>query len=298
MATEPQPAPASEDLAAVLCRISETYGRGICREPQRVAAMLKDLCPERRRESFLLVSALREHVVADLVGMLDSVPEDMLVERSVGKLRDNLGLSEDSARWAVESWIPACRVLATAPDRPLRFETPETGPLEVVQGVRRPVDWAWLGLCLGAVASVAAALGVMTRFTFYHYWASFRDWSMETLLLVSSLAACGFALAAVARGFRGRKAPNQRALDPNRAAGAMLVEVVTLLALPLAPTLAVGMWAAEWIGELHVMGQPHDLSFHLGRMLQSLAVAGFVYAWVRSMIAIQGRIASSMVRLR
>ena len=63
----PIEAEAPADLVTVLCRISDTYGRSICREPQRLAAMLLDICPDRRRESFLLVSALREQVVGDLL---------------------------------------------------------------------------------------------------------------------------------------------------------------------------------------------------------------------------------------
>jgi hypothetical protein len=67
--------------------------------------MLHDLCPEQSRESFLLVAALRQRVVLDMVGKLDSLPEEVLVARGSGRLRDNLGLAEDSARWAVESWL-------------------------------------------------------------------------------------------------------------------------------------------------------------------------------------------------
>jgi hypothetical protein len=78
----------------------------------------------------------------------------------------------------------------------------------------------------------------------------------------------------------------------------MLVEVVTLLVLPLASVLALALWAAEWVGWLHFTGQPHDLSFHLGRILESLVLGLFLFFWVRSMTVIQGRIASSMVRRR
>jgi hypothetical protein len=310
MAAEPHaalgevPQPSGEDLRVALCRISEMYGRGICRQPQRVAAMLRDLCPEQRRENFLLIAALREGVVSDLVAGLDSVPDEMLLARGAGKLREHLGLSEDSARWSVESWLPACRVLVTAPDKPLRYDEPETpaGPepaaLPEAPLVARQVDWAWLCLCAAALACSAVAVCTMIRSSFFHTWTNFGGWLMETAVLASGLAAAGFGLALTARAIASRRAPNQRSLDPNRAAGAMLLEVLTLLSLPLVPVLSVAMWAAEWIGQLHIAGQPHNLEFQFGRILQTLVVGFFLYRWMPLMTAIQGKIASSMVRAR
>jgi hypothetical protein len=293
----------SQDLRAILCRLSETYGRGICREPQRVAAMLGDLCPERRRESFLIVSALRERVVADLVASIDTVPEDILVTRGIRTLCDHLGLAEDSARWAVESWLPASRVLATAPDRPLRFaveevETPADPAIEAPPTQRQNVDWAWLGWCVAAIACSGMALATVAFAALFHAWASFGGWLLQVGRMAAGLAGAGFGLALVVRAIEGRPAPDQRVLDPNRAGGAMLIEVLTLLALPMAPVLSVTLWAAEWIGELHIAGRPHDLSFQLANILQSLLLAWFLYHWWRMMTIVQGRIASSMVRSR
>ena len=311
MAAEPNtalgdvPRPQGEDLRVALCRISETYGRGVFRQPQRVAAMLRDLCPGQRRESFLLVAALREGVVSDLVAGLDSFPDELLFARGAGKLREHLGLSEDSARWSVESWLPACRVLATAPDPPLRFDGEESSaeaePPPLPDGpplAPRFLDWPWLGLCAAAVLCSLTAISTVMRSAFFHYWSTFGEWFVESAVLASGLAVAGVGLALTARALAKRKAPNQRSLDPNRAAGAMMVEVLALLTLPLVPVLSAGMWAAEWIGELHLAGQPHNLEFHFGRILQSLLLALFLYKWIPLMIAIQGKIASSMVRSR
>src|SRR5262249_47567153 len=120
----------------------------------------------------------------------------------------------------------------------------------------------------------------------------------ETGLMSVGLAASTGGLYAAARQFRKRKAPDQRLLDVNRSAAAMLVEVAALLALPLAPTLSLALWSAEWVGGLHISGQPHDLTFQLGRILQTLVLGLCLYLWMKQMITIQGRIASSMVRSR
>lgn len=300
----PTEAEAPADLATVLCRLSDTYGRSICREPQRVAAMLLDICPDRRRESFLLVSALREHVVTDLMGGLDVVPEAVLIARGVHKLRDNLGLAEDSARWAVESWLPAARILSTAPERPMRMASEEREPVASVvetppaESRRPPVDWPWLGLCAGALVCAAAAIVTVARFALFHYWVSLQGWATETALLAAPLAACAIGVSAIAAALAKRTAPDHRLLDPNRAAFALLVEVTVLLALPLVPVVSVAMWAMEWVRANHLTGQPHDLTFHLGRMLQSLLLGLFLYLWLPRMTKIQGCLASSMVRRR
>ena len=125
--TSPQPVAGDDEPKLALCKIVETYGRGILREPQRLEAMLRDVCPGSRREVFLLVAAVKEQIVTDLVVSLDVVPEDLLVARGARRLSESLGLTEDSARWAIESWLPASRLAAAAPDLPLRIDLPGGG---------------------------------------------------------------------------------------------------------------------------------------------------------------------------
>jgi hypothetical protein len=78
----------------------------------------------------------------------------------------------------------------------------------------------------------------------------------------------------------------------------MLLDVAVLLALPLFVVGAPAVWVAEWVFVLHVNGQPHDLTFQLGRILQSVVLTIALFLWIRIMIAIQGRIASSLIRMR
>src|SRR5277367_6020980 len=142
----------SEPLQA-LCQLSETYGRALCREPQKVEAMLRDLCPESKREIFLLVSALKEQIVPDLmsvqVGAVGGVPEEIIVSRSRRKLADNLGLNEESATWAVDSWLQASRILAATPDVPLPVYGNSSQYEETTSSTlpQPGLDWIWLALC-------------------------------------------------------------------------------------------------------------------------------------------------------
>jgi len=80
-----------------------TQGPGVCDDPRRVEAYLKDFCGQHKREIFVLVQAIREKVVADLrQGPTPPFTPEIFQARLAQRLHDNLGLSEDIARWAVE----------------------------------------------------------------------------------------------------------------------------------------------------------------------------------------------------
>jgi len=103
-----------------LCEIIAQYGPSLGDDPRRTEALLRDLCGEYKREIFVLVSALREQVAADLLASQDSVPHKVLLARLTKQLQDNLALAEDAARWAVESWALALGVI----ERPLPSPPP------------------------------------------------------------------------------------------------------------------------------------------------------------------------------
>jgi hypothetical protein len=290
-----------DELRAALDRLIQLHGRGLCREPQRLEAMMRDLCPGRRREVFLLVSAVKEQIVSEMLVSVDVIPDDLVVARGSRRLQDSLGLSEDSARWAVALWLPASRVLATMPDTPLKLElAPQAASVEDLapQGEAPVFDWRWLGLCVAALGCTAAGLATVTWFALHHTANTLRDWTIETGLLAVGLGVAAGGLTAVSSALRRSIAPNHRGLGRNRAAAAMLLDIAVLLALPMFVVGAPAVWVAEWVFELHLEGQPHDLPFQLGRILQSLAIAAALVVWVRASIGIQGKIASSLIRLR
>jgi hypothetical protein len=282
-----------------LCQLSETYGRALCREPQRVEAMLRDLCPGNKREIFLLVSALKEQIVLDLMSTQDGLPEEIVVSRSRRKLADNLGFTEESASWAVDSWLQASRILAATPDIPLPiYEPSQSEELSVSGGAQTGLDWVWLALCLGAILSSALAILTGAWFALHHDASTFQAWLTDTGLFTAGLAISGLALFLIARQFQKRRIPNHWIADANLGALAMLIEVTTMLVLPLAPVVTVALWAGEWALGWHITGQPHDLSFHLGRILQSLLFAVFLWRWILATVSIQGRLGSSAIGRR
>ena len=84
-----------------------TYGRELCDDPRRCRALLSDHCPGARREISVLASAQEEGVPADLLRSSGGLPWEALRSRLTRRLVDARGLSEEAARWAVESWAGA-----------------------------------------------------------------------------------------------------------------------------------------------------------------------------------------------
>jgi hypothetical protein len=109
-----------------LSKIIADYGRSVCDDIRQCEGLLRDYCGEYRREVAVLVSALKERVPTDLLSSQAKVPRKALLAQLTKRLQDNLGLSEDAACWAVESWALALGVLSspeyetfnTAPERP------------------------------------------------------------------------------------------------------------------------------------------------------------------------------------
>ncbi|MFZ1641988.1 MAG: formylglycine-generating enzyme family protein [Candidatus Contendobacter sp.] len=101
------------------------YGRSLCDDPRRCEALLKDYCGQYKREIFVLVSALKNRVAEDLINASAGVPPALLLGRLIKRLEDELALSENAARWAVESWALALGILVASVERPQpALETP------------------------------------------------------------------------------------------------------------------------------------------------------------------------------
>ncbi len=90
------------------------YGRGLCSDARRCEGLLRDLCGEHRREINILVSALKERVPLDLLAAQSAMPRGLLLARLAKRLEDHLALTEEAARWAVDSWALALGVVTEA----------------------------------------------------------------------------------------------------------------------------------------------------------------------------------------
>jgi len=100
-----------------LCELLATYGRSLYEDPRLCESLLRDACGQYKREIFVLVSAIREQVVADLAASPESVPHEVLLPQLTKRLQDTLAFTEEAARWAVEAWALALEKVASAEQR-------------------------------------------------------------------------------------------------------------------------------------------------------------------------------------
>jgi hypothetical protein len=111
----------------ILSELISQHGPSICKEPQRLKDMLRDLCGDAyKREVNILSFALDEQVPQDLMAkQADPSASQLLMPPLTKRLQDAFAMSEDGAKWAVESWALALGVLTEALKAPKHKEGKE-----------------------------------------------------------------------------------------------------------------------------------------------------------------------------
>ncbi len=94
-----------------LCLMLKQYGLSIMAEPKRCKSLLSDLAPQHRLETFLLITALEQKIAEELLKPSTLIPIGIQLERLAQSLRDAVGIEEEYAYWAVESWALALNVI-------------------------------------------------------------------------------------------------------------------------------------------------------------------------------------------
>lgn len=121
----------SETLRNLIVR----YGRSLCDDPRRLEALLRDYCGTYRQEISVLTGAARERIPPDLLTSVSTMPIEIAIAQQTKRLQANLGLSEDSARWSVQSWAFALGLLSeteiSAPPPPPPLPDPPQKPPSV-----------------------------------------------------------------------------------------------------------------------------------------------------------------------
>ncbi|MCX6358241.1 MAG: SUMF1/EgtB/PvdO family nonheme iron enzyme [Armatimonadetes bacterium] len=96
------------DMRDILQQTIQRYGTSVLEEPARFASILNDLrMGEGKREANLLLAALREGIPDRLVSAGQGAPITPLIGQLARRLVDDVGLADETALWAVESWALA-----------------------------------------------------------------------------------------------------------------------------------------------------------------------------------------------
>lgn len=116
MTSKPPAETPAEELKALVRR----FGTGLGSEPNRVGALLRDVCGQYRMEISLLVAAASEGIPDELLSASQPASGSRMGALA-RRLEANRGLSETNAHWAVEAWaaalaLEAQEVVASAGD--------------------------------------------------------------------------------------------------------------------------------------------------------------------------------------
>lgn len=97
-----------------LRELIDRHGVNLCSDARRCEGLLRDLCGSHQREINILMGALRDRVPLDLLAAQNSVPRDLLLTRLAKRLEDRLALTQEAARWAVDTWALALGIVSDA----------------------------------------------------------------------------------------------------------------------------------------------------------------------------------------
>src|SRR5262245_52521865 len=97
----------TELLRQKLCDIVTAHGSGVADDPGRCGELLRQAAPEDGAGVEALLRALAARVPARLALLTEPLAMAPLTSGLVRRLVDEQGLSEEEARWAVESWAVA-----------------------------------------------------------------------------------------------------------------------------------------------------------------------------------------------
>ena len=104
-----------------LCEIIKGYGVSVCFDSTRCEGLLRDFCGQYDKEIFVLLGAVRQRVPLDLLYYKKEVLTGLIMAQLSDRLASSLSFNRYAARWAVESWALALRVVGV-----LHLEVPPT----------------------------------------------------------------------------------------------------------------------------------------------------------------------------
>ena len=150
-----------------LQRLIGERGVALARDRARLGGFLRDECGEAKREINLLLDAVDERVVEDLLAA-SGEPTDVLVMRLAERLTAQRGTTSESAKWAVETWALALGKIATTDLREHRADPSPTldatvapSAFERALAVFRTADgrpkWVPIGVAIAIVIALSAS---------------------------------------------------------------------------------------------------------------------------------------------
>lgn len=114
-----------------LIEIVGRHGKSVVDDVRRAEGLFRDNFGIFQREIAVLTMALEQNVARDLAAAPQNAPRAALSARLTQRLIDNLALSEDAAKWAVDSWALALGVVSNEDLTPVASENRGKAPADI-----------------------------------------------------------------------------------------------------------------------------------------------------------------------
>ncbi len=97
----------NNEVRVKLKELVATYGTELCTDYKKAEGLLRDYCGEHKREIAVLISAMKHKIPEEILHVKGGTIDQLQFSRLAKRLRDNEGIVEDFAEWAVDSWAVA-----------------------------------------------------------------------------------------------------------------------------------------------------------------------------------------------
>jgi len=98
----------SDHPREILSKIINHHGAALCNDADYLENLLRENCDNQyKREIFMLINALHEKVVTDLLNAPPDMNQATLLYQLTQRLYNNLGLDKILAQWVVQTWAMA-----------------------------------------------------------------------------------------------------------------------------------------------------------------------------------------------
>ncbi len=154
-----------ERVRQVLRALVTEHGAEMATDAARCESLLRGRCPANKREVALLLGVLRSGVMGELQRSAAGAATVGRVGMLAHRIEDELGVTADAARWAVESWALALGwplevakpVAQATPAAPVRAPVPVFEPRPAIAPAPPPVMPAFASAPAPVPGAVAAS---------------------------------------------------------------------------------------------------------------------------------------------
>ena len=114
-------------VPAKLRALQSEHGEALWADPQRCRLLLDEAMPAQRREVNVLLAAVTQHAVADLLDARDEQTVLLMLTPSADRIADELAMTPQAARWAVQTWALAMGLVSESALRQRRRQRERAG---------------------------------------------------------------------------------------------------------------------------------------------------------------------------